>query len=585
MPIKKKISLFLLKNKYPFKYESIKICLIYSMIGIIWVYFSDRLINLIIKNQDVVLKLSIYKGFLYVTVTASILYLLISSFLKKIQVAEKQLRNSHEELEAYTQQLAAYEEELKVQYEQIHEDEQKIREMEGKSRAIIQAMPDVLFIIDSQGTIIDCEANDENILILPIQEFIGKTIAEIMPKEISELAYKNLRLVFKSGNLASFEYKLINKDMTGYYEIRMVKKNENEVLAILRDITNRKELENNLQYLSYKDQLTGLYNRRFYEEKLKQLDTKENLPLTIVLGDINGLKLINDSFGHVVGDELIKKAAEIIVNGCRPQDIIIRLGGDEFVILMPGTDIDETERIIKNINNLAEKEKIRSLDISISFGYEAKLCEDQEIQDVFIKAEDYMYKRKLFRRSNMRGKTIDTIINTLNEKNKREEQHSVRVSGLCKLMGIKLGFNERKIQELETAGLLHDIGKIAIDESILNKPDKLTEEEFNEIKRHTEIGYRILSTVNEMSEIAEYVLLHHEMWNGSGYPKGLKGKDIPIQSRIITIADAYDAITSERSYRKALPSKVAIEEFKKNAGIQFDPELVNVFIEKVINKE
>ena len=143
-------------------------------------------------------------------------------------------------------------------------------------------------------------------------------------------------------------------------------------------------------------------------------------------------------------------------------------------------------------------------------------------QEVFTKAEDYMYKRKLFESSCMRGKTVDTIINTLNEKNKREEQHSVRVSELCKSMGESLGLTERKIHELKTAGLLHDIGKIAIEENILNKPGKLTDDEFKEIKRHPEIGYRILSTVNEMSEIAEYVLLHHEMWNGNGYPKGLK---------------------------------------------------------------
>jgi putative nucleotidyltransferase with HDIG domain len=182
----------------------------------------------------------------------------------------------------------------------------------------------------------------------------------------------------------------------------------------------------------------------------------------------------------------------------------------------------------------------------------------------------------------MRGKTVKTIINTLNEKNKREEQHSFRVSQLCERMGESLGLTERKIHELKIAGLLHDIGKIAIEENILNKPGKLTNDEFKEIKRHPEIGYRILSTVNEMSEIAEYVLLHHEMWNGTGYPKGLKGENIPIESRIIAIADAYDAMTSERSYRNALPEEFAIGELQRNSGIQFDSQLVNVFIEKVL---
>ena len=195
-----------------------------------------------------------------------------------------------------------------------------------------------------------------------------------------------------------------------------------------------------------------------------------------------------------------------------------------------------------------------------------------------------MYKKKLFESPSMRGKTINAIISTLHEKNKREEQHSHRVSALCKSMGKAIGLPEGEIEELKTVGLLHDIGKIAIEENILNKPGKLTDDEWEEIKRHPEIGYRILSTVNDMSEMAEYVLAHHERWDGRGYPKGLKGEEIPFQSRIIAIADAYDAMTSERSYRSALSEEIAIEELQKNAGIQFDPELIRIFIEKVLDK-
>jgi len=583
--IKENVQSILNNEKNKFKYESIKICLIYLLFGVIWIYILDKAVNLIFDKVDILAMWNTYKELIYVVVTSGLLYLLINNFMKKISFTEKQLKNSYKELEIYAQQSAANQEELRIQNEQMYQDKKQLSKSEEKSRAIIQAIPDALFIINFEGVFINCEASDTSILLMPKDEFIGKSIAEVMPKEVADLAYESLNLVFESGDLHSFEYKLFDKDLVGYYEIRMVKNGQDEVLAILRDITRRKILEKSLKYLSYNDQLTGLKNRRFYEEELKRLDVKENLPLTIVLGDVNGLKLINDSFGHVMGDDLIKKVSEIIKIGSRSEDVVARLAGDEFIMLLPKTDASEAEKIIENINKLAQKEKIQNIDISISFGYATKMHEDQNNQEIFTKAEDYMYKRKLFESSNMRGKTVNTIINTLNEKNKSEEQHSFRVSELCKSMGESLGLTERKIHELKTAGLLHDIGKIAIKDHILNKSGKLTGDEFKEIKRHSEIGYRILSTVNEMSEIAEYVLVHHEMWNGNGYPKGLKGEDIPLESRIIAIVDAYDAMTSERSYRNALSKEVAIDELRKNSGRQFDSQLVEVFIEKVLNKK
>jgi len=357
---------------------------------------------------------------------------------------------------------------------------------------------------------------------------------------------------------------------------------EIEIVGASRNIEERKRAEKEILYLSYHDQLTGLYNRRFYEEELARLDVERNLPLTLVLGDVNGLKLINDSFGHAMGDELLKKVAEVLRKGCRADDIIARLGGDEFVIILPKMDVLEAEKVINRLNVLSLEERVGSINISISFGYENKTNIEVKIEEIFKKAEDRMYKKKLFESPSMRGKTIQAIINTLNEKNKREEAHSHRVSLFCEKMGQALNLSEGEIQELKTVGLLHDIGKIAINETILNKPGKLTDDEWKEIKRHPEIGYRILSTVNDMSDIASYVLYHHERWDGKGYPKGLKGEDISLQARIIAIADTYDAMTSERSYRSALPEAIVIEELQKNAGIQFDPKLVRVFIEKVL---
>jgi two-component system sensor histidine kinase ComP len=353
-------------------------------------------------------------------------------------------------------------------------------------------------------------------------------------------------------------------------------------IATVQDITKRKKAEEEILYLSYHDKLTGLYNRRFYEEEIKRLDTERNLPISIIIGDVNGLKLVNDAFGHNKGDELLRKAAAAIQSACRTDDIVARWGGDEFVILLPKTKTEEAEKIINRIKKQYLNEYVNGLSINISFGWDTKRKTDEDILEVLKSAEDHMYKHKIIENKSMRNNIISTILKTLHEKNPREELHSERVSEICQNIGRALGFSEIEINRLKVVGLLHDIGKIAIEEGILNKPGKLTEQEWNEIKRHPDIGYRILSTSYDMVELADCILAHHERWDGTGYPKGLKGEAIPRIARIIALADSYDAMTSERPYRKSLSEEEAIREILKNSGVQFDPEIVKIFLKNVL---
>jgi HD-GYP domain-containing protein (c-di-GMP phosphodiesterase class II) len=260
------------------------------------------------------------------------------------------------------------------------------------------------------------------------------------------------------------------------------------------------------------------------------------------------------------------------------------LGGDEFVMIFPNTDYAETEQVISRIKDFYKREKIGAIDVSVSFGFETKHLVAEDIQEIFIKTEDSMYKNKLYETTSMRSKTIDLIMNTLYEKNPREMLHSKRVSEVCETIALKMNLDEDIVNQLKITGLMHDIGKIGIDEKILNKPDKLTEEELKEIKKHSEIGYRILSSVNEFSEIAIYVLEHQERWDGSGYPKGLKGEGISLQARIIAIADSYDAMTSRREYKEPLSEDAAVDEIMKCSGHQFDPQIARTFVEQVMGK-
>jgi len=367
--------------------------------------------------------------------------------------------------------------------------------------------------------------------------------------------------------------------------IRITDENGNpvKIVGAIQDITNYKKSEDEILYLSFHDQLTGLYNRRFYEERLATLDTPENLPISIVMGDVNGLKLVNDSFGHAIGDELLRKAAEVMQNGCREKDIVARLGGDEFVIILPNTRADETEKIIRHIKELSRNERAGAIDLSISFGYETKTRMEESIHEIFKGTEDHMYRQKLHESTLMRNKTIHLIINALYEKNHREMMHSQRVSKLCEDIAIRMNFDKDNISQIKIAGLMHDIGKIGIDNKILNKSGRFAKDEWKEMERHSEIGYRILSSVNEFSEIADYVLEHHERWDGTGYPRGLKGNEISLQARIIVFADSYDAMTGYQTYRDALSRKEALDEIRRCAGTQFDPEIAEIFIDMMEN--
>lgn len=348
------------------------------------------------------------------------------------------------------------------------------------------------------------------------------------------------------------------------------------------DITDIKEAEEKVIYLSFHDQLTGLYNRRFYEEELNRLDVERNLPLSLIMADVNGLKLANDAFGHLLGDKLIKKAAEVIKNECRADDIVSRIGGDEFVIILPKTDSHGAEYIVKRIEESAENEKVEVLDLSVSFGWATKIHHGEAVEDIFNKAEDNMYKQKLHKSPNTKNKAIKTILSRMHERFPEERKHSERVSKLCKSIGLQLGLSKDDIEVVKIAGLLHDIGKVTLNAGIIMKPEKLNDIEWIEVKRHSETGYLILGSVNNLAHHAKYVLHHHERWDGSGYPDGLKGVEIPLQSRIIGIADAYDAMRSNRSYRKALSKKEAIQEIKGKAGTQFDPNIAKEFVDNIL---
>ena len=349
-----------------------------------------------------------------------------------------------------------------------------------------------------------------------------------------------------------------------------------------QEAIEREEMQKRLVFLSYHDPLTGLYNRRFFEEEAERLDVARNLPMTLVMADLNGLKLINDSFGHGQGDEMLLETARILREACRADDILARLGGDEFIVLLPRTDAVAAEAIIERMTQLSENRKVGPLRVSASFGADTKRYAGISFQEVFNQAENRMYRKKMVESPAFRREAVEAILSTLWERDLREAEHARLVSGWCRDMGIALGLPDEKVDALAQLGRLHDIGKIGIMAGLGNKRGTLDADEWTEIHRHPEVGYRILTTVEDLAVLAPAVLAHHEHWDGQGYPKGVAGEAIPLEARILAITDAYEAMTGDRVYRIAASIDAARGELARAAGTQFDPALVKVFLTEVL---
>jgi len=351
------------------------------------------------------------------------------------------------------------------------------------------------------------------------------------------------------------------------------------LICVHNDITERKQAEAEIRYLSYHDKLTGLYNRAFFEEELQRISTNRQLPIGLIIGDVNGLKLINDALGHQEGDKVLIKAAELLRNSCRQEDIISRWGGDEFIILLPHCDSDIALSIVKRINDSVIGVNCLPIQINISLGMAILNSLDQNIGDIIREAEEKMYRNKLLESRSTRSSFIKSLEKTLWERSHETEEHCQRMQEMAQKMGRALELSDSELDNLKLLAALHDIGKIAIPDSILNKPDKLSSEEWGTVKNHPEIGYRIALSSPELAPIAEAILHHHEWWDGSGYPLGLKGEKIPLISRIIAITDAIDVMLNGRPYKKSLSKEEALAEIKRCARTQFDPYLVS----KVLN--
>ena len=476
--------------------------------------------------------------------------------------------------------------------------EEALRASEEKYRLIAEHTSDVFWVWNAtRGSLTYVSPSIRKLTGYTPEEYMKLSIEEIFSPETASAVLEEIRIftasfmkdpgLFRSNNR---QLQNICKNKKTIWvecsvEYRYNNKQEIEIYGVSRDITERKSYEQQLQYLCYHDPLTGLYNRLFLEEEIKRLDTGRNLPISIIMADVDRLKLINDTFGHKKGDEFIIKAANLIKANCRPEDLVARYGGDEFVIFLPKTSAEEAEKIVDRIKNNCAGQYVNSIEISISFGCAEKISSEENTEEIILVAENAMYRAKTEERERSKKDIINTIVQALYQKEPYEEQHAKRVSALCRATAEALGYSKTEVEKLALAGLIHDIGKAAVSSNILKKSYRLNEDECWEMKKHTTIGYQVIGTDLEMKDIGSAVLAHHERMDGKGYPKGIKRKDIPVAARIIAIAEAYDTMTSQNAYRQPRTKEEAVSEIRKNKGTQFDPEIAELFISKVLNKK
>ncbi len=413
---------------------------------------------------------------------------------------------------------------------------------------------------------------------------------DLIVKEYREGLWREWERILALNIPFQNEYEIVAKNGERKWVMEMgqgIYDAEGNVVALeglIIDMTAKKLGEAQIKHLSNHDFLTGLYNRKFFEEEKARLQDTDTFPVSIIMANINGVRLINDAFGYTEGDRVIIEAASIMKRRCREGDILARTGGDEFSLLLPDTDARSAIEILQNIYKACEQYNMinpnRRYDISLTLGC-GTASFTESVGKAAKDAEDSLHNNKLLNRKSSHSTILSSVMATMFERSQETEEHAERLGQISKMIGEMLNLPQKGLVELELFSMLHDIGKVGIDDHILNKPGKLTDEEWAVMKKHPEIGYRIAMSSPELEPIAEYILSHHERWDGKGYPQGLKGEDIPLLARILAVADAFDAMTEDRVYRKAMTKKDALDEIERNAGTQFDPVIARKFIERM----
>jgi len=353
------------------------------------------------------------------------------------------------------------------------------------------------------------------------------------------------------------------------------------------------------------DPLTGLYNHRYFQEQLEielARAAREGTPLSLVCIDLDDFDQVNNVYGHAAGDHRLRAVASGLVTAARSTDIVCRIGGDEFALVMPGTSaIDAYKTCLRLQDAARDADAGCPLPAGFSAGIAAVPEHAESREDLTHKADGALYWAKFHGRQQVvvydpnlvvalgpeqriglletesYVRMVQLLASAVDARDPYTQQHSRRVAALAVQFARAFGMPDDRVSRIETAALLHDVGKIGVSDAILRKNGRLTDDEYEQVKEHPNLAARILKAIPR-AEILPWILGHHERWDGRGYPDGLAEDDIPLEARILAICDAFDAMTTSRPYRDAMSTEEALEEVTNCAGTQFDEELADMFV-------
>ena len=462
----------------------------------------------------------------------------------------------------------------------LESTQNELKESEAATRALLEGLPDTLLRVDRKGVILDFKTARDRSAATPSRLLVGNVLADAYPDTWEPKLFNALEQAFATDSPQVFDHELSIHQKSFHQEIRVTRISTNEAIVIIRDSTERRHLEKTLQLYNLRDTLTGLFNRTYWDEKLAAANHMEE-SVGIILCDIDDMALINESLGRDRGNKLLVFMATAFRVSLPLEATIARVGDDEFAALLTGVTLADLEEFGRKI--LQEVEQSRQDDVhlrfGLSFGYAAGAPAQLGMQTLYHTAERNLHRNKLAHSQSARDEIFKTLQAALSTRDFVSHQHATRLWALGRPLAKSAELPNRHLHDFKLLTQFHDIGKVGLPDSLIFKQGPLSSEEMGQMQRHVEIGHRISQFIPALFPIADLILKHHEWWNGNGYPLGLRGEEIPLECRIFGIVDAYDAMTNDRPDRKALSGKEAAAELRRCAGSQFDPSLVEKFIE------